>query len=139
MKELDSDLLQAYRDAIYRVDGKFDFKIDEYSAELENLHQSRGATHSHFITAFNPASQRRPAEENAWRHQELGTKLDELSCERLPAAGLDPEGHWPPEPGYLVFNLDAETALQLGAAYGQNAVVAIGRDAVPRLALISRP
>ena len=139
MKEFNSDLLQAYKDAVYRVDGKFDFKIDEYCAELDNLHNTRGVAHSHFITAFNPASQRRPAEENAARHQELGARLDELSVERLPAAGLDPNGECPLEPGYLVFDLDAGSALALGADYGQNAIIAIGSDAVPRLVLVSNP
>lgn len=139
MPEIDQKLLQAYSQALYRVEGELDFKIGEYSAKLERLHSRHHARHSHFITAFNPESKRLPADENALRHSQLGEKLAALGVRRLPAAGLDPDGHWPPEPGYLVFDMLPKDVLTLGRAYEQNAVVAIGPDAIPALIVIAPP
>lgn len=139
MPEIDKELLQAYSKALYRVEGKLDFRIGEHSVELQRLHARHHARHSHFITAFNPESKRLPAEENALRHSQLGEKLNALGVRRLPSAGLDPDGHWPPEPGYLVFDMAHEDVLTLGRAYEQNAVVAIGPDAVPALIVITPP
>ena len=138
MPEIDKKLQQAYLDALYRVEGKIDFRIGEYSTELHRLHAVHQAHHSHFITAFNPESKRLPAEENAARHAELGRRLDALGANKLAAAGLDPDGQWPPEPGYFVFDLPHEDVLALGRTYQQNAVVAIGPDAIPRLMLIAQ-
>lgn len=136
---MNQDLLQAYANALYRIDGILDFRIGEHNKQLEQLHAARGAAHSHFITAFNPASRRLPAEENAARHDELGKRLDALGVAKVAAAGLDPSGQWPPEPGYLVFDLALDVVLSLGRRYGQNAVVSIGTDAVPRLVLVTKP
>lgn len=139
MTNIDEKLLKAYADALYRIESELDFKVGTYSAGLRALHDAHGARHSHFITAFNPRSQRLTDAQNAARHAELGRRLDELGAKRLAAAGLDPQGGWPLEPGYLVFDLSPETALELGRAYGQNALVGIGPDAIPRLILIDRP
>jgi len=138
MAEMNHELLQAYVDALYRVEGTSDFKVGEYSEELARLHAAHEARHSHFITAFNPASKRLSAEENAARHAELGQKLDAMKAVHLAAAGLDPEGQWPPEPGYLVFDMADDDVLALGREYEQNAVVAIGADAVPRLVVLEK-
>src|SRR5690606_24133879 len=139
MAQMDEDLLQAYADALYRVQGAGEFKIGQYSQQLAQLHGQHRATHSHFITAFNPKSKRLPAAENAARHAELGSKLAALGAQTVAAAGLDPDGQWPPEPGYLVFDLADDQIITLGLAYEQNAVVRIGADAVPRLLLIKKP
>lgn len=137
MPDIDEKLQQAYLDALYRVEGEFDFRIGEYSLKLRDLHAGHHAHHSHFITAFNPESKRLPAEENAARHAELGQRLDTLGAKKLAAAGLDPDGQWPPEPGYLVFDLPHENVLTLARAYRQNAVVGIGHDAIARLIFIA--
>lgn len=136
---MNQHLLQAYANALYRIGGTLDFRIGEHNKQLEKLHAAHGAAHSHFITAFNPASRRLPAEENAARHAELGEKLDTFGVKKVAAAGLDPTGRWPPEPGYLVFDLALDAVLSLGRRYGQNAVVSIGTDAVPRLILVTKP
>lgn len=133
---MNKELWQAYVDAIYRVDGKMDFRIGKYSPALARLHEAHGARHSDFITAFNPASKRLSAAENVARHTELGEQLEALGANRLPAAGVDPNGEWPPEPGYLVFDLAHEQILALGRAWGQNATVHIDTDAIPRLVRI---
>lgn len=137
MADLDDELLQAYRDALYRVNGELDFKVDQYSDQLQQLHAQHEAQHSHFITAFNPESKRLPAEENAARHARLGEKLKALGVKKMPAAGLDPEGEWPPEPGYLVLNMKDEDVVAFGREYQQNAVVRIGADGIARLVVIA--
>jgi len=139
MPDIEPELLRAYMNALYRIEGATDFRIGEYSPELAQFHIACNATHSDFLTAFNPASKRLPAEENARRHTELGTRLDSLNARKVAAAGLDPAGHWPPEPGYLVFDLPVGDVIALGRAYGQNAIVRIGTDAVPRLIWIAPP
>lgn len=139
MEKISQKLLQAYEDALYRVDGSVDFRVGEPNDALRELHETHNAKHSHFVTAFNPASKRLPAEENAARHAELDERLDEMGARKLAAAGLDPEGQWPPEPGYLVFDMTHDDVVLLGRAYGQNAVVSIGADGIASLVLISEP
>lgn len=137
MQKVDEPLLRAYQDARYRVEDATEFRVGECCADLAALHAEHGARHSHFITAFNPESRRLSADENVARHAALGERIDVLGARRLAAAGLDPGGQWPPEPGYLVFDLADDVALALGRDFDQNAIVRIGADAVPRLVVIA--
>lgn len=56
---------------------------------------------------------------------------------KLPAAGLDPDGQWPPEPGYLVMDMEDRDVATFGRKYRQNAVVRVGADGIARLVVIA--
>src|SRR5690606_30858786 len=97
MASVGEDLLRAYQDALYRVEDATECRVGEHCEALARLHAEHGATHSHFITAFNPESKRLSADANVARHAALAREIDALGARRMAAAGLDPDGQWPPE------------------------------------------
>ena len=46
------------------------------------------------------------------------------------------DGEWESEDSFLVLGISLEGAQELGAAYGQNAIVWCGEDAIPKLVLL---
>jgi hypothetical protein len=50
--------------------------------------------------------------------------------------GADPSGQWPAERSYLAFGIDADAARELGRRFQQDAVIWIGKDAIPQLLLL---
>lgn len=49
---------------------------------------------------------------------------------------IDPAGVWPTEKSFFIPEIDINTAKSLGQQFRQNAIVWIGRDAIPRLVLL---
>lgn len=134
--DIGQPLWRAYRDTHYQVNagtGAFILRVDRYSPELATLCRNSGASCAAFITAWNPAS-RAPdsgAENHRWQCA-LIAELEALGLPWLPGEGRSPDGAWR-EPSVLALGLDREPALVLGRAFGQNAIVHAGADAVPRL------
>ena len=89
-----------------------------------------------FITACNPLSQLLSDAENQQRQTELAAELARRSLTYLEGLGQSASGDWPGEPSFLVLGLALEAAKTMGRAYGQNAVVWCGPDAVPSLVLL---
>ena len=82
-----------------------------------------------FVTAYNPYSDvTTPLYVNLARAQVLRKWVEEQGYEYLPAAGVDPSGEWPAEVGVMVFDLPLGLGLQLGAGFGQHAVLYGGLD-----------
>lgn len=92
------------------------------------------------VTAYNPWSELRSRGENEAARQRLETELSRVGLDFLPtlAHGTGPEASSWDEPGALVDDIDADSAVRLGTRYGQNAIVWIGEDGVPVL-VASRP
>ena len=70
------------------------------------------------------------------RRRKLEAELKAAGLPFLRGEGVDPSGSWPGEPSVLVLGISAEEAVRLGRAYGQNAIVVAGRDAVARLVMV---
>ncbi|MEO5655885.1 MAG: DUF3293 domain-containing protein [Nitrosospira sp.] len=143
------DLVAAYRLARYRVDrqadhrtglgpGAITLRVDQYSEPLSQLFSASGHQCAAFITACNPFGQVQSPDINREACAHLFGKLRSLvgPGRIIEGEGFDPSGKWPAEKSFLALELDLEASCVLGKAYGQNAIVWAGADAVPRLILL---
>lgn len=129
----------AYRNTDFRC-GLFSesmvLRVGIHSAELAELYAASGHRSAAFITACNPRSESTSDVENLARHQALGVALTQLDLPIVEGIGVDPNGHWPGEASYFVLGIDLDAASALGQQFDQNAVVWVGRDAIPQLVLL---
>lgn len=135
---LPRDLIQAYRQARYRVHqgAGFTLAVNQYSAELAALLHGRGAESAVFITAWNPLGVALRAEENESRQLRLCEDLQARGLRAVPARGCDANGAWEGEDSLLVPGVSRFTTCELGRLHEQNAVLWSGADAIPRLLLL---
>jgi len=137
--ELAPELVAAYMGADYHVTGdgsRFVMHVDTASPGLAALHAARGAACSALLTAYNPASEARPAAENEAAQRRLVARLAGARVGWVDALGADPREQWPAEPSVLALGLDREAAISIAREFGQNALLWAGADAVPRLLLL---
>jgi hypothetical protein len=149
------ELIAAYRSTHYRVAPQavqgaeaasapdrgraFVLRIDEHSEPLSRLFAASGYRCAAFITASNPFSMPHGAEENLAACIQLrDALLRHVSGQEqiIDGEGRDPASAWPGEKSFLALGLDLETAMQLGREFGQNALVWVDEDAIPRLILL---
>ena len=108
MSAVPLEIVEAYRAAIYEVDGPeglVRLRIDKRDSATDRLLVSAGASTAAFITAYNPASIALCEAENRAAHENLQGELLRGAVPYLPARGVDPRGLWPDEPGFLVLGL----------------------------------
>ncbi|MGE4064213.1 MAG: DUF3293 domain-containing protein [Rhodospirillaceae bacterium] len=137
-----SDLVAAYRAAVYEVDdgeGVVRFHVEEPSAALDGLLARRGACSAVLITAYNPRSRKQSAAENTDAHRALLDAVAGLQKQYLPSRGRDPDGEWPAEPGLFIFDLAREQALALARRFQQYAVVWAEKGSPPVLVFAEPP
>jgi Protein of unknown function (DUF3293) len=133
------DKISAYTKTNYTVlseMGDFTFNVGKYSPILNELHASKKTQSSAFITAFNPHGTACDVASNLEANKRLLQSLKKLGYHLIEGAGVDPEGLWPPEPSFLVIGIDQQTAELIGKEFHQDAIIWIGRDAMPRLVLL---
>ena len=107
--------------------GPFRIRCGERCQALDCLLEEHGLNGWAYVTACNPGSNLRPAEENAGRMRELEARVSALPAVVIyHGQGVGPRGTWPPEPSLLLLGITEGEALALGAAFGQNAIV-VGR------------
>ena len=135
-RALDRTIIDAYRLARYRVDGKFDLTIDQPNAALGAWHLANGRSCSALITGCNPGSRVCSDAHNRAATTRLETIIRAEGLPFCTTLALDPSAEWPPERGFLIAGLDQTAAEALGRQFGQNAVVWSGGDAVPRLLVL---
>jgi len=129
-------LLQHYLATRYVVldgGGAITLRIGQFSAPLLRLQQERRVAHSAWLTAWNPASERRDEAANQAAQRLLVGQLEQRKLGWLAGRAEDPQGQWPDEPSLWVPGLDAGEARALALRFGQNALLIIGAEAVPRL------
>lgn len=137
--EIPRDKIEAYLDAHYHVEvgpDAFVLRIGQHSPDLALRYAAIGSDCALFITAFNPLGQEQDDAANEEAHVRLGELLRRASDHVIEGEGADPAGNWPAERSYLAFGIDADAARELGRHFKQDAVVWIGRDAVPQLLLL---
>lgn len=132
LKEFDQQLNDAYLRAEYRT-RDFCLKIGRPAPELDAWLSANGHSHYAFLTPCNPRSRLSPPEKNAERLEELRALLTMFRLTFLPAAGRDPRGEWPDEPGFLVFDIPLAVLHDVARGYEQNAVVEGRLKGVPLL------
>lgn len=134
--ELAPSLLTAYRRTEYQVGAAVVLRISLYSEDLDLWQQRHGVESSAFVSAVNPRSAALDVHENQVRHERLRTRLAREGLSFEEGRGVDPEGRWPPEAGFLIAGVDQAHARRFGQEFDQNAVVWSGANAVPQLLLL---
>ncbi|NJB87607.1 hypothetical protein GGR26_003391 [Lewinella marina] len=132
MKAPDEKLAQAYRNAVYVVNG-YELKIDEPHPDFDAWLSRRGHRYYLILTAFNPYSTPLPEPVNEARHHTLIELLDRRGMPYVAAAGSDPEGGWPEERGVCLLDPSPEAGCAIGRLYQQHAIVVGRRGESPDL------
>lgn len=128
MRTHSAELEQAYRQARYRVrlpDGVLLLAIGALPAR-ERLRLQRATRMQRrwiFLTPCNPASRRVSRAENRQRLDALRRLVRAHRWRHFTAAGVDPRGRWPEEPGFLLIDAPLAETRRLGLRFGQNAIV----------------
>ncbi len=139
MTDITPELIAAYRATDYIAklpDGPATLRVDAPCPALAAyLAQVRAETAA-VITAYNPYSEACDAEENRTAHAALKEILKAMGLATLPCDGSDPGGRWPTEHGWLVPGIGKAALRGLATVFGQNAVLWIEADGVPRLELL---
>lgn len=135
---IDGELLQAYRQTSYGVEGRepFALRIGQASEALRGLYREHGCDCAAYVTAFNPYSEPASAQHNAENQARLRAEVTASGLPFLPGVGVGADPQWRGEPSFLVFGLKLQQTRALGTSYLQNAIVWCGEDAVPQLVLL---
>ena len=139
MTDITPELIAAYRATDYVAklpDGPATLRVDTPCPALAAYLAQVGAETAGVITAYNPYSEPCEAEENRTAHAALKETLKAMGLATLPCDGSDPAGHWPTEHGLLVPGIGKAALRGLATVFGQNAVLWIEADGVPRLELL---
>jgi hypothetical protein len=137
--EISSEKIRAYEATDYRTGSGADalvLRIGQHSPKLALRYKDTGADCALFITAFNPFGRKQDDAANKAAHAHLGERIRADSELVIEGEGADPTGKWKPERSYLAFGINAAAARELGRHFQQDAVVWIGKDAVPQLLLL---
>jgi hypothetical protein len=129
-------LAEAYRATSYIVEAPgapIALRVDEPSAELDELLGRFDARSWAFITAYNPYSEKRSADENQRRHRHLVERVTERGLTSFPTQGVDDDGTWPTERGLFIVDMSRDDALALGRELEQNAILVGARGGAPEL------
>jgi hypothetical protein len=137
--QIPTDKITAYRATDYRFGhgpDRITLHIGTQSDALARLYASSGYACGVFITAYSPLGQVRSHEFNEAAHARLGAELNALAVEVIEGAGADPTGAWPEEKSVFALGVELEAARTLGLRYHQDAIVWVGRDAIPTLVVL---
>ncbi|HEX8906302.1 MAG TPA: DUF3293 domain-containing protein [Longimicrobiaceae bacterium] len=121
----DQELLQAYLATAWTVEGP-DGALEVRPGQIAPAPLRPAG----IVTAYNPRSEQRAAEENRRADAALRARISALGAEpwRTLARGAgDHAGAWD-EPGWCLRGNVRDTVVRLGAELGQNAIVWINRD-----------
>ena len=119
----------AYLRTVFEVDSPqqdkpIKIRIDEESAELDELLRSNDAKSWVFITAWNPDSDLRSRSENDQRNQRLRAKLVANALQVFSGRGLGEDERWEPEESFFVPGASIRFGVELGREFGQAAIAA---------------
>lgn len=133
-------LWRSYRAAHYVVQAEpaFVLRVDHRSAALQALQRRYGVARSAFLTACNPRSQRFSAAANLRLRRQLEALVQRRGYVSLAGYGTDPAGRWGVEESLLIVGISTAEALGLARRFGQNALLVMAADAVPRLLWVLR-
>jgi hypothetical protein len=125
-------LADAYRRTTFRVlapAGPIDIRVGRPSADLDALVRRAGQDCWAYLTAWSPGGATLSAAENERRNEALRHRLAATGATVVPGTGIGDDPGWPPEESLLALGLDRSTAAELGAAFGQDAIVVGDLDA----------
>lgn len=124
---VDSTLDLAYRQTRYIIEspsGEFVLKVEELNPAVDSLLKDYRADSCAFITAWNPSSQRLTEPANEQRQRDLIAEVRRRGYTFLPGRGIGGDPSWPPEPSIFIIGISGTDAEDLGARFGQLAIIA---------------
>lgn len=135
---LPPELIQAYRETHYRVEGveAFTLKVDQVSSEVLKALAKRGLKSCAFVTAWNPYSIALKEEENTILERKLNLHLNAQGLNHTPGEGVHPSNGWPGERSSLVWGVSETNAREIAEEFQQNAFIWVGEDGIPELILM---
>ena len=135
---LPPELIQAYRETHYRVEGvePFTLKVDQVSSEVLRALAKRGLKSCAFVTAWNPYSIALKEEENTILERKLNLHLNAQGLNHTPGEGVHPSNGWPGERSSLVWGVSETNAREIAEEFQQNAFIWVGEDGIPELILM---
>ncbi|WP_304052992.1 DUF3293 domain-containing protein [Nitrosomonas communis] len=132
-------LIQNYIAAHYQAtidSNTLTLHIGRHCEPLSKLMKKSGAQCALYITACNPHSQIQLPEINYAANHRLRNHLSRYSNHIFTGTSLDQATKWPAEPSFLALGIDSATSKTLGKQFGQNAIVWVNKDAIPKLILL---
>lgn len=137
--DIPPDKITAYRATDYRFwhgCDRITLRIETPSEALKRLYASSGCACGVFLTAYNPMGQAHSLEVNEAAHAHLVEELHALGIKVIEGVGADPTGAWPEEKSVFALGVELEAARTLGIRYHQDAIVWVGKDAIPILVVL---
>jgi len=119
-------LIEAYRSTRFEAEtsiGRVILRIDEASANIDALLTDVPIRSWCFITAWNPGSRATSPEENRARNRSLEVQLRSSGFRYFGGFGRPSDPDWEAEESFLVLGTPKNVAIDLGRAFGQNAIV----------------
>jgi len=131
------ELEVAYRATAYCVEtpaGRFDLRVAQpLPAAFVDWLAAQNAAFWGVVTAYNPASQRRPDDINRQASVALLKAANAAGWRAFPACNLADAGDWPAEPGWLLLGGDEAGLCALAGGFSQAAVLCGAAGEAPRL------
>ena len=134
-----ADKIRAYRATDYRLGHPAqDIALAPglRSDGLCELFSAKSVECGAFLTAYNPRGNQKSDTENEQAHAQLAADLAERGLVSIEGSGSEPGSDWPAEKSYFAFGLSRDEAIAFGQKFEQDAIVWVGKTAVPELVLL---
>jgi len=134
-----ADKIRAYRATDYRLGHTAQDIVlapGLRSDRLFELFSANGVECGAFITAYNPRGNQKSDTENEHAHALLVAALAERGLVSIEGSGSETGSDWPAEKSYFAFGLSRDGAIAVGQQFEQDAIVWVGKHAVPELVLL---
>jgi len=134
-----ADKIRAYRATDYRLGHTaqdIGLAPGIRSDRLCELFSAKSVKSGAFLTAYNPRGNQKSATENEQAHARLAAALAECGFESIEGSGSESGSDWPAEKSYFAFGLGRDGAIAFGQQFDQDAIVWVGKHAVPELVLL---
>lgn len=123
------NLIDLYSKAYYCiVELKIYININSNNPELDKYLADKNFNNWAIITAHNPQSKILSKEENQERNKLLFEEIKNYSPLKTESSSKDTKDDWPIEDGYIIFNIDQESACNIGKDFNQRAIVIGEKD-----------
>ncbi len=136
-----TELEAAYRATTYRVflpAGLCELRLEQQSETLRDWLETDGAESFAILTAHNPDAKKFDQATNMARQSQMEIELLEAGHEPYAGENEADSGDWPAEETCFIANISLPAAREIGAKYGQNAIVHGLADGIPRLVWIEQ-
>ena len=119
---MEEDLITAYMNAEYRVEGfSKPIYIGQNTTDADNILSKNNLTEWAYITAYNPMSCSLEEEENIRRNSELRKLVNDYIV--IEGEGQDKQKEWPAEKSFFIAGISLDNAKSLAVTFGQRAIV----------------